>query len=221
MLTSVAMGFVSAICAGRSWPAAFQRMSSRFAADSPLEEGVTCELVSESPKFPASREKTGNFHRSALRGCQMMPNTGADPMAYEEIPYTSEQGIFGDLTGNSNRGIREFPASSGNPDFGSSPWHLPLTWRSGRSCDTKGSNPPGRADDAAGCTLRMVRIRSAEPGKCHGGCARAICEPDLSEGESAARRAVSSAPEITKSTPPLAKVFAVILNAIFLDPGWL
>jgi hypothetical protein len=142
-------------------------------------------------------------------------------MAYEEIPYTSEQGIFGDLTGNSNRGIREFPASSGNPDFGSSPWHLPLTWRSGRSCDTKGSNPLGRADDAAGCTLRMVRIRSAEPGKCHGGCARAICEPDLSEGESVARRAVSSAPEITKSTPPLAKVFAVILNAIFLDPGWL
>jgi hypothetical protein len=67
----------------------------------------------------------------------------------------------------------------------------------------------------------MVRIRSAEPGKCHGGCARAICEPDLSEGESVARRAVSSAPEITKSTPPLAKVFAVILNAIFLDPGLL
>ena len=38
MLTSVAMGFVSAIGAGRSWPAAFQRMSSGFAADSPLEE---------------------------------------------------------------------------------------------------------------------------------------------------------------------------------------
>jgi len=38
MLTSVAVGFVSAISAGRSWPAAFQRMSSRFAADSPLEE---------------------------------------------------------------------------------------------------------------------------------------------------------------------------------------
>ena len=52
MLTSVAMGFVSAICAGRSWPAAFQRMSSRFAADSPLEEGVTCELVSENVQIP-------------------------------------------------------------------------------------------------------------------------------------------------------------------------
>src|SRR5262245_50549830 len=38
MLTSVATGFVSAIGAGRSWPDAFQRMSSRFAADSPLEE---------------------------------------------------------------------------------------------------------------------------------------------------------------------------------------
>src|SRR5215813_11840931 len=45
MLTSVAMGFVSAICAGRSWPAAFQRMSSRFAADSPLEEAGFEPLV--------------------------------------------------------------------------------------------------------------------------------------------------------------------------------
>ena len=72
-----------------------------------------CELVSESPKFPASREKTGNFHRSALRGRQMMPNTGADPMAYEEIPYTSEQGIFGDLTGNSIEGSGNF-----QPDHG-------------------------------------------------------------------------------------------------------
>jgi hypothetical protein len=58
------------------------------------KEGVMCELVSESPKFPASREKTGNFHRLALRSHQMMPNTGADPTTYEEIPYASEQGIF-------------------------------------------------------------------------------------------------------------------------------
>ena len=59
-----------------------------------------CELVSESLKFPASREKTGNLHRLALRGRQMMPNTGADPMSYEEIPYASEQGISCGLTGN-------------------------------------------------------------------------------------------------------------------------
>ena len=71
-----------------------------FAADSPLEGGVMCELVSGSPKFPASREKTGNLHLLALRGRQMMPNTGADPMSYEEIPFASEQGISCGLTGN-------------------------------------------------------------------------------------------------------------------------
>ena len=36
----------------------------RFAPDSPLEEGVMSELVSEKPKFPASTEYTGNFIRS-------------------------------------------------------------------------------------------------------------------------------------------------------------
>jgi len=105
-------------------------------------------------------------------------------MAYEEIPYTSEQGIFGDLTGNSNRGIREFPASSGNPDFGVVPLAFAVNVAVGVAATPRVPIPFGRADDAAGCTLRMVRIRSAEPGKCHGGCARAICEPDLSEGES-------------------------------------
>ena len=34
--------------------------------DSPLEEGVTSELVSEA-KFPASWENTGNFVRLGLR----------------------------------------------------------------------------------------------------------------------------------------------------------
>ena len=33
----------------------------RFARDSPLEEAVSSEPVSESPKFPASRDCTGNF----------------------------------------------------------------------------------------------------------------------------------------------------------------
>jgi hypothetical protein len=32
-----------------------------FAMDSPLEGRVSCELVSENAKFPASRENTGNF----------------------------------------------------------------------------------------------------------------------------------------------------------------
>ena len=57
MLTSVAVGFVSAISAGRSWPAAFQRMSSRFAADSPLE-GTGFE-----PLVPLAAVETGSGRR--------------------------------------------------------------------------------------------------------------------------------------------------------------
>jgi hypothetical protein len=40
----------------------------RFAPDSPLEEAVSSEPVSEVRKFPASREFTGNFIDSRLRG---------------------------------------------------------------------------------------------------------------------------------------------------------
>ena len=40
----------------------------RFVADSPLEEGVSSEPVSESPKFPASSELTGIFRRLGLSG---------------------------------------------------------------------------------------------------------------------------------------------------------
>jgi hypothetical protein len=39
----------------------------RFAQDSPLEEAVISELVSEKPKFPVTREYTGNFLRSGLQ----------------------------------------------------------------------------------------------------------------------------------------------------------
>jgi hypothetical protein len=65
MLTSVAMGFVSAICAGRCWPAAFQRMSSRFAADSPLEESgfePSVPLPKADETFSRdARRRIGNF----------------------------------------------------------------------------------------------------------------------------------------------------------------
>jgi len=40
-----------------------------FAADSALEGGVSCELVSASQNFPVSREDTGNFVDSVLAGC--------------------------------------------------------------------------------------------------------------------------------------------------------
>ena len=85
-----------------------------------------CELVSGSPKFPASREKTGNLHLLALRGRQMMPNTGADPMSYEEIPYASERGNFLRPNRELSRGIREFSSLiRESPILGRPAGHLP------------------------------------------------------------------------------------------------
>ena len=46
----------------KAWPLARSGpIRTRFASDSPLEEAVACEPVSEA-KFPASREFTGSFH---------------------------------------------------------------------------------------------------------------------------------------------------------------
>jgi hypothetical protein len=57
--------------------------------DSPLEEGVTSEPVSESPKFPASWENTGNFIGAGLRdGFSVAKNT-TESTHYEPIPYAS------------------------------------------------------------------------------------------------------------------------------------
>ena len=71
-----------------------------FAADSPLEERVWSELVSENRKFPASREFTGNFIESGLGGALTAAKKGAKPKPYGSIPYTSEQGIKSGLAGN-------------------------------------------------------------------------------------------------------------------------
>jgi len=46
--------------------AATQRQQLRFVDDSPLEETVLSELVSE-PKFPGNRQKYRDFHRRSLR----------------------------------------------------------------------------------------------------------------------------------------------------------
>ena len=72
---------------------------SEFAADSPLEEGVLSELVSE-PKFPASWENTGNFVRRGLRVRLLARNPASNSMVCEPIPYASEQGIYFGLAGN-------------------------------------------------------------------------------------------------------------------------
>jgi hypothetical protein len=74
----------------------------RFAQDSPLEEAVSSELVSEAD-FPASREFTENFIDWGLSRSVNASKTRADSKAYQPIPYASEQGIFCGLAGNLNR----------------------------------------------------------------------------------------------------------------------
>jgi hypothetical protein len=64
-----------------------------------VEEAVSSESVSRRPKFPASREFTGNFIDSRLRSGSTAAKKGATPDAYEAIPYASEQGFFAALQG--------------------------------------------------------------------------------------------------------------------------
>jgi Aldehyde oxidase and xanthine dehydrogenase, a/b hammerhead domain len=73
--------------------------AEEFAADSLLEEAVLSELVSEA-KFPASWENTGNFIRLDLRVRLLARNPRPNSMAYNPIPYASEQGIYFGLAGN-------------------------------------------------------------------------------------------------------------------------
>jgi hypothetical protein len=70
----------------------------RFALDSPLEEAVSSEPVSES-QFPASWEFTANFARfdPATRNRRKELAKSVD---YSRIPYASEQGIYCGLAGN-------------------------------------------------------------------------------------------------------------------------
>ena len=71
----------------------------KFAPDSSLEEAVLSELVSEA-KFPASWENTGNFVRLGLRVRLLARNLVPNSMAYDVIPYASEQGIYFAPAGN-------------------------------------------------------------------------------------------------------------------------
>ena len=75
------------------------RGRSRFAADSPLEEAVLSELVSEA-KFPASWEYTGYFVRRGPPSGLLAWNPEPNSTIYEPIPYASEQGIYLRLAGN-------------------------------------------------------------------------------------------------------------------------
>jgi hypothetical protein len=53
---------------------------------SPLEGGVSCELVLENAKFPASWENTGNFIDSGLGGASRAEKKGIKSVPYGLIP---------------------------------------------------------------------------------------------------------------------------------------
>jgi hypothetical protein len=68
-------------------------------ADSPLEGGVMCELVSVK-KFPAYREINREFFTDSRLVALVNAKDIATSGAYGPIPYASEQGIFCGPTGN-------------------------------------------------------------------------------------------------------------------------
>ena len=69
----------------------FSPIASGFTAETDwlLEGGVSCELVSENAKFPASREDTGNFIDSGLGGASEAAKKGMKSVPYGPIPYAS------------------------------------------------------------------------------------------------------------------------------------
>ena len=70
------------------------------------ESGANSSL--KRPKFPASRENTGNFIDSRLGSASTAAKKRIKPESYGPIPCAREQGIFCGLAGNLNR-------QSGNP----------------------------------------------------------------------------------------------------------
>ena len=61
----------------------------RLAPDSPLEGGVSCELVSEMPNSPASWENTENFADSRLGGAWETAKKCTKSVSYGPIPCAS------------------------------------------------------------------------------------------------------------------------------------
>jgi hypothetical protein len=73
--------------------------SSWFVDDSPLEEAVSSEPVSESPKFPASSELTGIFGDWGSSAPEMLPNSHFDQCLAGYFPTHPNREIFGGLQG--------------------------------------------------------------------------------------------------------------------------
>jgi hypothetical protein len=70
-----------------------------LAADSSLEEGVSSEPVSESPKFPASSELTGIFGDRGSAAPEMLLNRHFDQSLAGYFPTHPNREIFGGLQG--------------------------------------------------------------------------------------------------------------------------
>ena len=71
----------------------FVERVARFAVDSPLEEAVSSEPVSERRKFPLAGKIQGILFVWASEGGYWLRNAGPNTIAYDPIPYASEQGI--------------------------------------------------------------------------------------------------------------------------------
>src|SRR5215469_932452 len=85
---------------------------SRSATDAEWTRGVGGGAFPNSslkrPKFPASRENTGNFIDSRLGSASTAAKKHIKPEPYGPIPYAPEQGIFCGLAGNLNRQSGKF-----------------------------------------------------------------------------------------------------------------
>src|SRR6202030_3475006 len=85
----------------------------KFAADSPLEGRVSCELVSENAKFPASWEYTGNFIDSGLGGASRVAKNDIKSVPYGPIPKHPNREFFAAL-----QGIKSGDQGNFRPDQG-------------------------------------------------------------------------------------------------------
>ena len=72
-----------------------------------VADAVGFEPVS-TPKFPANREINREFRRIRTFGANLKADTRANSEVYSKIPYSTEQGIFCEGTGNFERKNKEF-----------------------------------------------------------------------------------------------------------------
>ena len=67
-----------------------------------------------NPEFPANREINREFCRFRRSAAILASSRQANSMTCNEIPYATEQGILGGITGNFFQGTGNFRPSTGN-----------------------------------------------------------------------------------------------------------